>query len=239
MHEAPALSLIARERRGPLRALASRLLGAYYTLTGLDRYDAHRLERVGDLSILVLPSVANPNLLRTGALLAAQLGAEGLTAQTRVLDLGTGTGVGALAAVRAGARAVGVDINPAAVRCARINALVNQCEQRAEFRQGDLFAPVAGERFDLVVFNPPFLVGAPRDARDAAWRAPDLARRFATELGAHLTAHGSALLLLSSFGDASAQFEHELRARGYSLAVHARRRFVNETVTFLRVRLLA
>ncbi len=59
-------------------------------------------------------------------------------------------------------RVVAVDINPAAVRCAQINALLNQLEQRIEVRRGDLFAPVAGERFDLVLFNPPFLRGAPR-----------------------------------------------------------------------------
>jgi len=228
-------SLIAREHRGPLRALLSRLLGVYYTCTGLDRYDNYRLERVAGMPILVIPTVANPKLLRTGAFLAAQLDGAVLNADTRVLDMGAGSGVCALAAARVAHRVVGVDINPVAVRCAGINALLNRLEARVEFRHGDLFTPVAGERFDLVLFNPPFLIGAPRDARDAAWRGVDVARRFATELRAHLTETGSALLLLSSFGDASAVFEAELRRNGFVLGVHARRRYVNETVTILRV----
>ncbi|MEO8018089.1 MAG: HemK2/MTQ2 family protein methyltransferase [Pseudomonadota bacterium] len=229
-------SLIARERRGPLRALASRLLGLYYTAAGLDRYDSHRLERVAGMPILVVPSVANPRLLRTGALFAAQLTTSVLHSDTRVLDLGTGSGVCALAAARIARSVVGVDINPVAVRCARANAIVNRLDERIDLRVGDLFEPVAGERFDVVLFNPPFLIGAPTDARDAAWRSIDIPRRFAAGLRAHLSETGSALLLLSSFGDASAVFEAELRRHGFALTVHARHRYVNETVTILRVR---
>ena len=48
---------------------------------------------------------------------------------------------------------------------------MNQLEHRIDVRHGDLFEPVAGERFDLVLFNPPFLLGAPQDERDAAWRS--------------------------------------------------------------------
>ena len=50
-----------------------------------------------------------------------------------------------------------VDINPEAVRCAGINALLNHFEHKIEVRHGDLFAAVPAERFDLIVFNPPFL----------------------------------------------------------------------------------
>jgi hypothetical protein len=42
------------------------------------------------------------------------------------------------------------------------------------------------------------------------------------------------LVLLSSFGDACALFETELRAHGFDLEVYARRRYVNETVTIVR-----
>ncbi|RPI61362.1 MAG: hypothetical protein EHM50_05795 [Lysobacterales bacterium] len=111
---------------------------------------------------------------------------------------------------------------------------MNHLEARIEVRQGDLFAPVPGERFDLVLFNPPFLVGAPRDARDAAWRSSDVPQRFAAGLTAHLKPGGAALVLLSSFGDACPSYEAELLARGFRLDVFARRRYINETVTILR-----
>ena len=107
---------------------------------------------------------------------------------------------------------VAVDISPAAVRCARLNALLNGLEERVDVREGDLFAPLGRERFDLVLFNPPFLIGPPRDHRDAAWRSVDAARRFAAGLEVHLAPSGEALVLLSSFGDACAMFEAELRA---------------------------
>jgi len=235
MPEASALSLILRERRGPLRAVAGKLLALYHRVTGLERYDSYRLERAAGLQILVLPSVANPKLLRTGAYFAAQLDARTLRPGMSVLDMGTGSGICALAAARHARRVVGVDINPAALRCAQINALLNDMDGRIELRHGDLFAPLGGERFDLVLFNPPFLLGTPRDARDAAWRTCDAPHRFAAGLDAHLTPDGSALLLLSSFGDASAVFESELRSAGFTLAVQARRRYVNEIVTVLRV----
>ena len=148
--------------------------------------------------------------------------------------MGTGSGVCALFAARHARRVVAVDINPGAVRCTHLNALLNNLEARIEPRQGDLFAPVVGERFDLVLFNPPFLVGVPKDARDAAWRSSDLPRRFAAGLGEHLKPGGAALVLLSSFGDACPHYEAELRACGFRLEVFARRRYINETVTILR-----
>jgi methylase of polypeptide subunit release factors len=111
---------------------------------------------------------------------------------------------------------------------------MNRLDTRVELRHGDLFAPVADERFDLVLFNPPFIVGAPTNARDAAWRSRDLPRRFAAGLAAHLKPGGAALVLLSSFGDACPRYEAELLASGFQLEVFARRRYVNETVTILR-----
>jgi methylase of polypeptide subunit release factors len=228
-------SLIERERRGLMRALLSQGIAWYHRLTGLSRYDRHRLERVEGLHILVLPSVANPKLLRTGAFFASLLDTSAIRPSMSVLDLGTGSGVCALCAARLARRVVAVDLNPEALRCARINALINGLDGRVDWRPGDLFAPLAGERFDLVLFNPPFLLGEPRDHRDAAWRSADLPRRFAAGLDAHLNPGGVAWLLLSSFGDASAQFELELRRAGYRLAVQARRRYVNEIATVLRV----
>jgi release factor glutamine methyltransferase len=234
MLDASIPSLLAEDRPGPLGLLAGKALGIAYRLTGLHRYDGFRLERVRGLPILVIPGVANPKLLRTGAFFAEQIDARLIPAGAAVLDMGTGSGVCALAAARHARRVLAVDLSSAAVRCARLNAVLNELEDRVEVRHGDLFAPVERERFDLVLFNPPFLLGAPKDDRDAAWRSEDAARRFAADLSAHLAPAGAALVLLSSFGDACALFESELRANGFGLDVFARRRFVNETLTIVR-----
>jgi HemK-related putative methylase len=234
MLDASMPSLLAGTKPRPLRMVIGRLLGLVYTITGKDRYDSFRLERVLDMPIVVMPSVANPKLLRTGAFLASQIDARLFHADASVLDMGTGSGICALVAARLARRVVAVDINPAAVRCAAVNAILNHLEKRVDLRQGDLFAPVGDERFDVVLFNPPFFLGVPKDDRDAAWRSNDAARRFAAGLGDHLKPGGAALVLLSSIGDACALFESELRSRGFRLEVFARRRFINETLTLLR-----
>lgn len=237
MLDTPFPSLLAEERPGPLGRLAGKALGLAYRLARLDRYDDFRLERICELRILVIPGVANPRLLRTGAFFAEQIDTRCVAAGASVLDMGTGSGVCALVAARLARRVLAVDVSSAAVRCARLNAALNAFEERVEVRHGDLFAPVVCERFDLVLFNPPFLLGAPKDDRDAAWRSADGARRFAAGLSGHLVPGGAALVLLSSFGDACALFESELRANGFRLELYARRRFVNETLTIVRATL--
>jgi release factor glutamine methyltransferase len=225
----PELSheLLRSGLRGPARPpLLGRLIGrtlrVAYRLARRDRYDDFRLEWLDGMPLMVIPSVFNPKLLRTGAFLAAQIDAQLLHPQQRVLDMGTGSGVCAVRAARRAQRVLAVDLNPAAVRCARINALLNQVEARLEVRQGDLFAPLAGERFDLILFNPPFLRGEPRD------------ERFAAGLRQHLRPGGCALLLLSSFGDAGA-FLAPLQRHGLNVTALSERRFVNEHLVIYRV----
>ena len=73
-----------------------------------------------------------------------------------VLELGTGSGAIGVAAAQCGARSVTVvDVSRRALVTATINARLNGV--RVTPRRGDLFAPVAGRQFDLVVSNPPYL----------------------------------------------------------------------------------
>jgi len=118
------------------------------------------------------------------------------------------------------------------VRCTRINALLNNVA--VEARQGDLFAPVANERFDVVLFNPPYYRGAPRDPLDHAWRSLDLPERFASQLTAHLTDHGYACVVLSTDGDAHA-FVEGFQRNQLHYEVLARRDFLNEVMTIYKV----
>jgi release factor glutamine methyltransferase len=193
------------------------------------RYQSVLLENVAGLTILVLPDVFNPKLLRSGEFLVQQLTRrELLSPGSRVLDLGSGSGAAAAAAARRGCDVVAVDINPAAVRCTRINALLNDVEVDA--RQGDLFAPVQGERFDVVLFNPPYYRGIPRNALDHAWRSPDLVERFSASLAAYLTQGGHALLVLSSDGEQSS-FLAALDRAGFRSTVVAERDLINETLS--------
>jgi len=117
------------------------------------------------------------------------------------LDVGCGAGSFALCAARAGARlAVGVDINPRAIELARFNARLNGL--RAEFRGGDGVAPVAGEAFDLVVSQPPFVVRPAGEAdRTFLFGGADgdeLPQRLLREIAGVLAPGGRALVLLQS-----------------------------------------
>ena len=233
-HPAPSVGDPLRPLRFPLIAkLLGKAIALSYRLTGKDRYDDFRVERVHGAPFIVMPSVFNPKVPRTGEFLAAQLDSRLVGREAEVLDMGTGSGVCAVIAARYARRVVAVDINPEAVRCAGINALLNHVEHKIDIRHGDLFAPVK-ERFDVVLFNPPFLLGTPRDDRDRAWRSNDVAERFAAGLDAHLKPDGFALVLLSTFGDASV-FLDEFRKRGYAVSLLARRRFVNEALAVFKL----
>lgn len=223
----------------PLRFMAGtralvKLLYWGRRLCGLHRYDEFILERVHGVPILVIPTVFNPKRLRTGEWFASQLQASLIGHNAEVLDMGTGSGVCALFAARHARRVVAIDINAAAARCARINTQLNHLESRIEVRHGDLFEPAAGERFDRILFNPPFVIGEPRNDRDRAWRSTDVAGRFAQGLARHLKPGGAALLLLSTYGDAAA-FLRPLLERGHHVSRVAQRRYLGERLTLYRV----
>jgi len=197
------------------------------------------VEELDGVSLIVLPEVFNPVLFRTGAVLARAVAESAQAAArpgSRALDLGTGSGAGAVFAARRGHHQItAVDLNPEAVRCARLNALLHHLEDRIEVRAGDLFTPVAGEAFDLVLFNPPFFRGAPRDPLDAAWRGTDVLERFAAGLPAALAPGGTALVVLSTDGDGPALLA-DLQERGFTVEAAARRDLGNEVVTVHAVR---
>jgi HemK-related putative methylase len=221
--------------RLPLSArLLGRAMALIYRMAGKDRYDDFRLERVHGMKFIVTPSVFNPKVPRTGEFFASQIDSRLVQREWDVLDMGTGSGVCAMFAARHARRVVAIDINPAAVRCAAINALLNHLEHKVDVRHGDLFEPVAEERFDLILFNPPFVIGPPRDDRDRAWRSSDVAERFAAGVGAHLNPGGTALVLLSSFGDGRT-FLEEFCKHGLEVSVFAERAFVNEKLTLFRL----
>lgn len=143
-----------------------------------------------------------------------------------VLELGTGCGLLAILAAKAGAKVTATDTNPAALECARANAITHGVVDRIDFRLGNLFDPVTGKRFDFVVFNPPYLpisrdeaLGTPLDR---AWEAgPDgraVIDRFLRELPSHLKPNGRALFVQSSLTDISKTIQ-ALKMSGFQVNV--------------------
>jgi len=203
----------------------------------LPRVRKHVLESVRGVPLLVWPDVLNPVVFRSGKYFAEII--DSLPhGEGHALDVGTGSGICAIFAARQGYHVIAVDINPEAVRCAKINCLLNAVDSRVDVRQGDLFDQVRGQRFDLIMFNPPFFRGEPKSLFDMSWRSRDIMERFAANLADILTDQGQALILLSTDGDCGSLVA-ALQANGFSLTVAGQRNFGNEIMTIYAARLAA
>ncbi|WP_411576475.1 HemK2/MTQ2 family protein methyltransferase [Streptomyces mutabilis] len=176
---------------------------------------------------MVLPGVYAPQ--EDTALLAGALSDESLPPGAAVLDVGTGTGALALAAARRGGRVTAVDVSWRAVCAARVNAM--RAGVRVRVRHGDLFTPVRGETFDLVLANPPYVPapGAGRRPRGAAraWDAGHDGRlvldRICREIPGLLRPGGVLLLVQSALSDPERTVGN-LREAGLKAAVSRRQR---------------
>lgn len=117
----------------------------------------------------------------------------------RVLDLGTGSGIQALHASLHAREVIATDVSLRALAFAEFNRVLNEPPAAWELREGSLLEPVAGEVFDLVVSNPPFVI-TPPDAphfeyRDGGMAGDGIVRSLITSVGAVLTPGGFAQML--------------------------------------------
>lgn len=139
-------------------------------------------------------AVMGPGATTTALFRAAEPVAERAIA----LDLGCGAGTAALHLARSARRVLATDINPRAALLTRINAAMHEIDN-VEPRVGDMFAPVEGERLDVVVSQPPF-IARPEGAAEATYlyggaRGDELLLRLLAELPRHLPAGARALVL--------------------------------------------
>jgi release factor glutamine methyltransferase len=154
------------------------------------------------MRLLPLPGVFQPP--SDSYMLADQLRRERLGPHVSVLDLCTGSGHLAVVAALAGASTVAIDVSRRAMLSVRVNAWLNGV--RVTPMRGDMFAPVAGRRFDLIVSNPPYLPHPDeelphrglRRAVDAGPRGRAFLDRICAEVGGYLTPGGVLLLVHSS-----------------------------------------
>ncbi|MDX1436132.1 MAG: methyltransferase [Anaerolineales bacterium] len=183
------------------RRLARRMLYFRFLLKDRKRHNSLVLEHILGLPFLVLPGVFNPALFWSSELLAEGISSYPIHSDQIVLDLGTGSGVAAVFAAKAGAQVIGIDINPEATRCASINAMLNKVEANTHFLTGDLFGPIPGRRFDLIIFNPPYFQGDPEAGIEEAFFSRNTIVRFLADLPLYLVSTGKALIVLSSDSD--------------------------------------
>jgi release factor glutamine methyltransferase len=138
-------------------------------------------------------------------LLAQVVSESRLASGKDVLEVFTGSGALALSMASDGARSVtAVDISRRALLSVRLNARRN--DVRVRVLRGDLFAPVWGESFDLIVANPPYVPGDKglptrgiARAWEGGWSGRVLVDRLLTDGPAHLRPGGKLLIVHSSF----------------------------------------
>jgi release factor glutamine methyltransferase len=164
-----------------------------------------RFSEFEGMRLLTLPGVFTPTRSDTSLLWRAVRDA-GLPVDGRVLEVCTGSGALALSAARAGGRVTAVDASRRAVVTVRLNA--RRLGLYVDVRRGDLFGPVAGEQFDLVLANPPYVplpTGADRSRAARAWDGGpdgrDLLDRLCREVVGVLAPGGTVAIVHSSLAD--------------------------------------
>jgi len=155
----------------------------------------------------------------------------------RVLDLGTGCGLLAIIAAKMGASVIATDTNPLAIACAMENARIHKVLDKIDFRLGNLFAPVKGEKFDLILFNPPYLPTSAEEKLggwlELSWNGGNDGRslidKFLTQLPEHMTSRGKAFFVQSSLTDEGKTIE-EIKKAGLAGRVISRKKYSFEEI---------
>src|SRR3989344_1188950 len=103
--------------------------------------------------IIILPNVFSPKYFIDGDIFSKEI--PKIVKNKRLLEIGVGTGIISLFCAKRGAKVVGTDINPDAVKNCKFNA--RKWNVRIDCRKGDLFKPIKkNEKFDFIFWNHPF-----------------------------------------------------------------------------------
>jgi release factor glutamine methyltransferase len=151
-----------------------------------------------------------------------------------VLEIGVGSGYVSLVAAQIARIVVGTDVNPYAIKLAKLNAKLNSISN-VEFILGDLFSPIEG-RFDLILMNPPYLQeveGIEHRYIDLSWNGGQNGRmitdRFLQEVENYLKTTGRILMVQSSHSDYNKTIK-VLSGKGFGVKTIAEKRLFFETL---------
>jgi SAM-dependent methyltransferase len=130
-----------------------------------------------------------------------------------ILDVGAGSGIGALFLSKYVKKAVATDITPRAMHFTKFNQLLNKCPN-VEVVEGDLYSPVEGRTFDRIIAHPPYQPSVLKEQvyyRDAGKAGEDLLGRIVEGLPAHLNPGGAFYCVSGCWDSPEHPFEERLR----------------------------
>ena len=151
-----------------------------------------------------LPILEHPDVYPPSEDTHLMIRAISVSSGERVLEIGPGSGIVSIHCALEGCAVTAIDVNPEAVRVTEKNAERCGVSERINAIHGDLFSPLGPEKFDVIIFNPPYLVSDSNrketDKIELAWeggtRGKDTTERFLSEAKGHLKRGGRIYLLL-------------------------------------------
>jgi release factor glutamine methyltransferase len=157
--------------------------------------------------------------------------------------MGTGCGILGILAAKKARQVVAADINPHAVKCAKMNAKYNKVINKMDILLGDLFQPLRqNQQFSLILFNAPYLPSLPDEEKSwisMAWAGGPTGRqlidRFISEAPQFLNKNGRILLVQSSLSKVN-ETMHKLREAELKTKILTEKKVMFETIVLIEAR---
>ncbi|KXB04728.1 hypothetical protein AKJ49_01780 [candidate division MSBL1 archaeon SCGC-AAA382A03] len=189
-----------------------------------------------DQKFRILPGVYKP--AEDTTLLADNLK---ISVGEKVLELGTGCGLISIIAAKAGAKIIATDVNPKAIECAKKNAENHGVLEKIDFKEGDLFEPVRGEEFDLIIFNPPYLPVSSSESLNIglarAWDGGEDGRKvidnFLDRVSDYLKEEGRLIFVQSSLSGVQETL-NILEKKGFSSSIESEKKLSFEKLCLIK-----
>ncbi|MEM2906836.1 MAG: methyltransferase [Candidatus Odinarchaeota archaeon] len=152
-----------------------------------------------------------------------------------VLDMGAGSGYIAVQIADKVRNVVAVDVNHMAVRCCRVNVNLNGLKDKIKVYQSEFFSALKNEKFNTIIFNPPYLRGEPKNLIQQAWlnRSPEnLISRFVKDAKKYLFKRGYIQIAYSNLSGVNL-VKKIFERNSFKLIRERQRKLLWETLNFL------